>query len=105
MKSSASTIKVFEYLDRKPCQRFGKLKPEVRGHLEFRDVHFSYPTFPQKEILKGLSFSVMPNELVALVGSSGAGKSTCFNLIENFYEPTRGSVSIDGILVQDFENE
>jgi len=105
MKSSASTVKVFEYLDRKPEKSFGALKPVVKGHVEFNDVYFSYPVYPEKVVLKGLSFSVKPNELVALVGSSGSGKSTCFHLLENFYEPTTGKVSIDGFLVQDIEKE
>ncbi|MCU0236736.1 MAG: ABC transporter ATP-binding protein/permease [Acidobacteria bacterium] len=66
----------------------------VRGEVEFRDVHFSY--LPQSPVLKSISFRARPNEMVALVGASGSGKTTIMNILLRFYEPESGEVLIDG---------
>ena len=60
--------------------------------LEFKDVRFNYPSRAEVKILQGLSMKVMPGQTVALVGSSGCGKSTCIQLIQRFYDPLSGSV-------------
>lgn len=98
--------KVFQYIDRKPeITNDGCLAPaEFSGNVEFRNVSFAYPSRPDSYVLKNVSFSVEPGEIVAIVGSSGGGKSTCINLIEHFYEPTEGDVLIDGISVKDFDH-
>ncbi|NLS05541.1 ATP-binding cassette domain-containing protein [Rhizobium sp. P32RR-XVIII] len=67
------------------------------GRVEFSNVHFAYPSRPGKSALRGLSFSVTPGETVAIVGSSGAGKSTVFSLLLRFYDPQQGSVALDGL--------
>ena len=64
------------------------------GHLRFEDVFFSYD--PEREILKGISFEVLPGKTLAIVGPSGAGKSTISRLIFRFYEPSSGRITIDG---------
>ncbi|KAK9326219.1 P-loop containing nucleoside triphosphate hydrolase protein [Lipomyces orientalis] len=69
---------------------------EVNGEIEFRDVHFRYPTRPNVPVLRGLNLSVKKGQFVALVGSSGCGKSTTIGLIESFYRPQRGTVFLDG---------
>ncbi|KAK9369300.1 P-loop containing nucleoside triphosphate hydrolase protein [Lipomyces kononenkoae] len=69
---------------------------EVNGEIEFRDVHFRYPTRPEVPVLKGLNLTVKKGQFVALVGSSGCGKSTTIGLIESFYRPQRGTVLLDG---------
>jgi ATP-binding cassette subfamily B protein len=71
----------------------------ARGAVEFRDVHFAYPTRPGVSALNGVSFAVAPGETVALVGPSGAGKSTIFNLILRFYDAQAGQVLVDGLPV------
>ncbi|GLE05805.1 hypothetical protein PINS_up014986 [Pythium insidiosum] len=71
--------------------------PPVRaiGRLELRDVFFAYPSRPQTPVLRGLSLTVEPGQLVALCGPSGGGKSTVLALLERFYEPSRGELSLD----------
>jgi ATP-binding cassette subfamily B protein len=69
----------------------------VRGALGFERVTFAYPTRPQDPVLNGVDFAVAPGETVAIVGPSGAGKSTLFQLLERFYDPSAGSVRLDGI--------
>jgi ATP-binding cassette, subfamily B, bacterial len=67
------------------------------GSLAFRDVVFRYPTRPEIAALDGVSFSVAPGEVVALVGPSGAGKTTVFQLLLRFYDPNSGAVEVDGV--------
>ncbi|HEX6392264.1 MAG TPA: ABC transporter ATP-binding protein [Acidimicrobiales bacterium] len=75
------------------------VRPEqISGSVAFKDVHFSYPSgFSGREALAGVDLEISPGESVALVGETGAGKSTIVKLITRFYDPTSGSVSVDGI--------
>ena len=73
----------------------------LQGVIEFKDVHFSY--IPNEEVLKGVSFKVEQGQRVAIVGATGAGKSTIINLINRFYEINSGTITVDGIPVQDYE--
>ena len=68
---------------------------EVRGEIAFHDVRFSY--VPDRPVLPGLSLTVPPGQTVALVGTTGAGKTTIAKLIARFYDPDSGSVTLDGI--------
>jgi ATP-binding cassette subfamily B (MDR/TAP) protein 1 len=68
----------------------------INGTIEFRDVHFRYPTRPEHPVLRGLNLIVKPGQYVALVGSSGCGKSTTIALLERFYDPIAGDVYVDG---------
>ncbi|KAI1021612.1 hypothetical protein LB504_012827 [Fusarium proliferatum] len=74
----------------------GERLPHVEGTLEFRDVHFRYPTRPEQPVLRGLNLTVRPGQYIALVGASGCGKSTTIALLERFYDPLSGGVFIDG---------
>ena len=76
--------------------RKGKALAFVRGEIEFKDIHFSYPSRPDTPILQGLDLKVRAGKTVGLVGGSGSGKSTIISLLERFYEPTKGEIFLDG---------
>ena len=107
--SEAMFRRIFEYLDLRP----DVVEPEdpvvvdeedVDGRLVFYDVHFVYPGGDQENApaaLTGVSFTASPGQLVAFVGPSGAGKSTILSLVPRLYDPTTGSVTIDGIDLRD----
>ncbi len=71
------------------------------GRIDVENLTFSYPTRPGETALDGVSFSVAPGETVALVGPSGAGKTTMFQLLLRFYDPQSGQIKIDGIAIKD----
>jgi ATP-binding cassette subfamily B protein len=97
MRASGAADRVFELLDREPAIASGGQRlPEVRGHVEFRDVRFAYPTRPDVPVLQGLNLELRPGEVVAVVGPSGAGKSTLASLLSRFYDPQGGAVLLDG---------
>ncbi|KAK5679210.1 GTPase-activating protein, partial [Elasticomyces elasticus] len=74
----------------------GEMLDSVEGAVEFRDVHFRYPTRGEQPVLKGLNLTVKPGQYIALVGPSGCGKSTTIALLERFYDALAGSVMVDG---------
>ena len=74
-----------------------------RGEVAFRDVSFSYPLRPETSALSQVSFRIAPGERVALVGPSGAGKTTIFALLLRFYDPNRGTVEVDGVPANEAE--
>lgn len=73
----------------------------LKGSIIFKDVHFSY--IKDEEVLKGINFEVNKGETIAIVGATGAGKSTIINLINRFYEIDSGSICIDNIAIEDYE--
>ncbi|KAI1328401.1 multidrug resistance protein [Xylariaceae sp. FL0255] len=95
---AASELKTL--FDRKPTidtwSKDGEEVDSVEGTVEFRDVHFRYPTRPEQPVLRGLNLIVRPGQYVALVGASGCGKSTTIALLERFYDPLVGGVYVDG---------
>ena len=77
------------------------LRRPVRGEIAFENVRFSYPARPGASALNGVSLQVRPGETVALVGPSGAGKTTILQLLQRFYDPQQGRVTLDGIDLRD----
>jgi ABC-type multidrug transport system fused ATPase/permease subunit len=81
-----------------------KLKPEsFDGAIEFSNVDFTFPAEPSKQILRNLSFKISPGEKVGFVGATGSGKSTSIKLIERFYEPQAGTITLDGKNIADYD--
>jgi len=102
-RAGASAIRVFELLDTNVdvSDKPGAVAlPPLHGRVEFKDVHFRYAG-AEREILRGISFTVEPGQTVALLGTTGAGKSTVTNLVPRFYDVTGGAVLIDGHDVRD----
>ncbi|XP_020089214.1 ABC transporter B family member 26, chloroplastic isoform X1 [Ananas comosus] len=100
MQSVGASEKVFKLMDLLPSRQFSSegLKLEkLVGHIEFVNVSFSYPSRSEVPVLQGVSLSVQPNEVVAIVGLSGSGKSTIVNLLLRLYEPTNGQILVDGV--------
>lgn len=94
----AAAERVFNFLDEKeeaPDAEPAQIVKEVKGKVEFHHVDFSYN--PEKEIIKNFSVKIKPGMQVAIVGPTGAGKTTIINLLMRFYDPTNGYISIDGV--------
>ncbi|XP_008944124.1 PREDICTED: multidrug resistance protein 1-like [Merops nubicus] len=99
-KARISAQRIFQLLDRKPLidsySDEGEKLSNFEGNIEFRNVHFVYPTRPETKVLQGLNVKVNKGQTLALVGSSGCGKSTSMQLLERFYDPVEGQVLADG---------
>ena len=102
----ASAERVFKLLDTPPqiidTEDAGCCE-QVKGKIEFKDVHFSYDG--NEDVLRGVSFKIKPGQTVAIVGATGAGKSTIINLIGRFYDVVSGEVRIDGKDVRDWKRD
>ncbi|KAM6338977.1 ATP-binding cassette sub-family B member 5 [Podargus strigoides] len=99
-KARLSAQRIFQLLDRKPLidsySEEGEKLSNFEGNIEFRNVHFVYPTRPEVQVLQGLNVKVNKGQTLALVGSSGCGKSTSIQLLERFYDSVEGQVLADG---------
>ncbi|KAJ3315516.1 tRNA N6-adenosine threonylcarbamoyltransferase, partial [Gonapodya sp. JEL0774] len=104
--AQGAAYEIFRVLDLKsPIDAFsaiGKRPSSVEGHIEFRGVSFQYPSRPDVSVLEDFSLVVEAGTTIALVGGSGSGKSTIVKLVERFYDPSRGSVLLDGTDIKDF---
>ncbi|HVE86096.1 MAG TPA: ABC transporter ATP-binding protein [Myxococcales bacterium] len=97
-RANISAQRVFELLDTEVEVKDApgaRALPPIKGRVELRDVRFRYAG-AEKEILRGVSFTAEPGQLVAILGTTGSGKSTIINLVPRFYDVTQGSVLIDG---------
>uniref|UniRef100_A0A8C0G9Z8 ATP-binding cassette sub-family B member 5 n=1 Tax=Chelonoidis abingdonii TaxID=106734 RepID=A0A8C0G9Z8_CHEAB len=95
-----AAFKVFKIIDQKPTidsfSSDGHKLDHIKGALEFNNVQFSYPSRPDVQVLKGLTLKIDCGQTVALVGSSGCGKSTMVQLLQRFYDPQEGVITVDG---------
>ncbi|KAM9748571.1 ABC-type oligopeptide transporter ABCB9 isoform 2-T4 [Dama dama] len=98
MQGVGAAEKVFEFIDRQPTMvHDGSLAPDhLEGRVDFENVTFTYRTRPHTQVLQNVSFSLSPGKVTALVGPSGSGKSSCVNILENFYPLEGGQVLLDG---------
>lgn len=97
----AAANSVFRILDQIPEQDTGSRElGRISGHIRFDHVDFSYPGHEEKQVLKDITFEVMPGQTVALVGRSGSGKTTISSLLPRFYEIEKGRILLDDISVK-----
>uniref|UniRef100_A0A8C0P5K8 Bile salt export pump n=2 Tax=Canis lupus familiaris TaxID=9615 RepID=A0A8C0P5K8_CANLF len=96
----AAATSIFHTIDRKPIidcmSEDGYKLDRIKGEIEFHNVTFHYPSRPEVKILNNLSMVIKSGEMTAVVGSSGSGKSTALQLIQRFYDPSEGMVTLDG---------
>ena len=106
--AAAAGDRVFDFLQEKELEdESAKTKhlTDVKGEVEFSHVEFSYPDHPDKVIIKDFSAHVKPGQKVAIVGPTGAGKTTMVNLLMRFYEINSGDIKIDGVSTSELTRE
>ncbi|XP_045813313.1 ABC transporter B family member 4-like [Trifolium pratense] len=106
-KAKSAAASIFAILDRKslidPNDESGMTLEEVKGEIELKHVSFKYPTRPDVQIFRDLSLTIHCGKTVALVGESGSGKSTVISLIQRFYDPDSGHITLDGKEIQSLQ--
>lgn len=106
-KAKGAAASIFALLDRKskidPSDESGVKLESIKGEIELRHVSFKYPTRPDIQIFRDLSLTIRSGKTIALVGESGSGKSTVISLLQRFYDPDSGHITIDGVEIQKFQ--
>ncbi|WCJ22614.1 ABC transporter B family member 11 [Euphorbia peplus] len=106
-KAKGATASVFAIIDREskidPNDESGTTLQNVKGEIELRHISFKYPSRPDTQILRDLSLFIKSGKTVALVGESGSGKSTVISLLQRFYDPDSGLITLDGVEIQKFQ--
>lgn len=107
IRAKTAAYPIFEMIERNTARtsssKNGRKLDKVEGHIQFKDVSFSYPSRPDMMIFNKLYLNIPAGKIVALVGGSGSGKSTVISLIERFYEPLSGDILLDGINIKDLD--
>ena len=106
--ASASAGRIFDFLESEDMPDESDKTAEltcVKGNVEFKDVRFAYPDTPDKIIIKDFSASVKTGQKVAIVGPTGAGKTTMVNLLMRFFDINGGDITIDGVSINDMKRE
>ncbi|KAK3372106.1 P-loop containing nucleoside triphosphate hydrolase protein [Podospora didyma] len=105
-KAAAAADQLFKTIDRESkidsLSDDGEKPNECHGGIEFRSVVFSYPSRANVQVLKGLDLVVPANKTTAIVGASGSGKSTIVGLVERWYSPLNGGITLDGRKIEDY---
>ncbi|XP_026446433.1 ABC transporter B family member 21-like [Papaver somniferum] len=106
-KAKSSAASVFAILDQIPkinsSNDSGMILEDVEGRIEFKHVSFKYPIRPDVQIFRDICLSIHAGKTVALVGESGSGKSTVISLLQRFYDPDSGQITVDGVEIQKFQ--
>ncbi|KAM7254078.1 hypothetical protein ACFE04_031760 [Oxalis oulophora] len=107
IKAKAAAYPIFQMIERntvsKVSSKTGRKLDKLEGHIEFKDVSFSYPSRPDVAIFNKFCLNIPSGKIVALVGGSGSGKSTVISLIERFYEPLGGHILLDRSDIKDLD--
>lgn len=107
LRAAGGIERMFEFLALEPtlkaptCPR--PLPSPLQGHVRFKNIDFAYPMRPHSLVLRNVSFEVFKGETVALVGPSGVGKTTIFNLLMRFYDPLKGQIFLDDVSLRDLD--
>ena len=116
LKAQGSGARLFSLLDKDPTLTMNnpsntdydavetqpiKLSPNYEPTIQFQNVQFSFPSHPSVQILNEVSFRLSKREFLGLTGSSGSGKSSIISLLLRFYDPSRGSITLDGFDIKD----
>ncbi|XP_022964967.1 ABC transporter B family member 15-like [Cucurbita moschata] len=102
-EACAAGERIMEVINRVPkidsADMEGQILQNVSGEVQFRNVHFAYPSRPETIVLKDLTLTIPAGRTVALVGGSGSGKSTVISVLQRFYDPIAGSILLDGVAI------
>ncbi|CAN8253935.1 unnamed protein product [Cochlearia groenlandica] len=103
-KASNAAASIFAVIDRKskinPSDESGRVLDNVKGDIELRHISFKYPSRPDVQIFQDLCLSIRAGKTIALVGESGSGKSTVIALLQRFYDPDSGQITLDGVEIK-----
>lgn len=103
-KAKTATASIFAILDRisniDPSDESGMTLEDVKGEIQLKHISFKFPTRPDIQIFRDLSLTISSGKTVALVGESGSGKSTVISLLQRFYDPDSGHITLDGVEIQ-----